>query len=289
MKTEVELCQRPIFVVGAPRSGTTVLAWALAQHSGLWTSGESYVLWELFGGERGNRGLNLIFQTAEVLAGGSWLTAQSVTRPELLAALGLGVNALFTSRSHPKRWIDHTPVQSLMVETLGGMFPDALFLHALRDGRKVVHSMIHFLEALEPDVRANFEKAGWKIPWLDFTEACRTWRQYVESVEAFAQNNPGRCLTVPHDRLVGDTTECFRAIYEFLGEPAEDAPVEFVRTKRLHSSFQPDREAAPAQEKPASAWTDWSHEQRTIFTREAGPTMIRLGMATAEELQPDSA
>src|SRR5208283_4344638 len=69
-------CPDPVFILGAPRSGTTALAWSLAQHSSLWTSGESYILWELFGHQRGRTGLETIFQTAEVLATGSWLTAE---------------------------------------------------------------------------------------------------------------------------------------------------------------------------------------------------------------------
>ena len=35
------ICPEPIFIIGAPRSGTSILAWSLAQHSELWTEAES--------------------------------------------------------------------------------------------------------------------------------------------------------------------------------------------------------------------------------------------------------
>jgi hypothetical protein len=175
----MKLCKKPIFVLGAPHSGTTVAAWALAKHSQFWTSGEIYVLAEIFGGARGDKNFETLFETAAVLGDGSFIQHEKISRAELLAALGLGVNALFTSRSGNRRWIDYTPVQSLMVDRLGEMFPDAQFLHLLCDGRRAVHSMIHFKDTLQPAVREKFQKAGWDIPWLDFTEACRTWREYA--------------------------------------------------------------------------------------------------------------
>ena len=51
-EARLRICERPVFVIGAPRSGTTVLALSLARHSQLWTSDESQVLWDLFEGGR---------------------------------------------------------------------------------------------------------------------------------------------------------------------------------------------------------------------------------------------
>lgn len=279
MDLDTQICSNPIFVIGSPRSGTTVLAWSLASHSQLWTSGESYILWELFGNDRGRKSIDMIFKTAEVLADGSWLNSQNVGRDELLRCLGLGLNALFTSRSQGKRWIDHTPKQTLMVDILTRLFPDALFLHILRDGRHVVNSMIHFLDAVEDNVKANFENAGWEIPWIDFTEACRTWRDYVEVSMAFCGNQPDRCLTITHERLVADTASCFTEIFDFVGVPHEDEPIRFVQTRWLHSSFGSARLQDGEGGRPAEPWEEWTSDQKAIFMREAGPTLSKYGLA----------
>ena len=275
----MKLCKKPIFILGAPRSGTTVAAWALAEHSQLWTSGESYVLAEIFGGARGDKNFNALFQTAEVLGDGSLIQQEMMSRTELLAALGLGVNALFTSRSGDRRWIDHTPVQSLMVDRLGEMFPDAQFLHLLRDGRRAVHSMIHFQDALQPAVREKFKKAGWDIPWLDFTEACRTWREYAGKVLDFSVANPGRCLTVRQEHLVSRPEETFASIYQFLGLSPEAGPIQLLKTQRLHSSFSKKLYYN------RSPWNSWTPSQKEIFIREAGPVYYRHGLATQSQLR----
>ena len=43
------VCPDPVFIIGSPRSGTTVLAMALAQHPLFWASDESFILFDLFG------------------------------------------------------------------------------------------------------------------------------------------------------------------------------------------------------------------------------------------------
>ena len=55
---------------------------------------------------------------------------------------------LLTRTSNGRRWIDQTPANTLVVDRLAEMFPGARFLHILRDGRRVVHSMINFHRAM---------------------------------------------------------------------------------------------------------------------------------------------
>ena len=129
-----QVCASPIFVVGSPRSGTTMLGWSLAHHSLLWTSGEANVIQGIFK----ERAVEAVLEHARVHGKGAWLTHQQVDRAELLRNLGLGVNALYTSRSGDKRWLDHTPANTLAIDLLGELFPRAVFLHMLRDGRQVV-------------------------------------------------------------------------------------------------------------------------------------------------------
>src|SRR5262245_28255031 len=95
-------CPKPIFIIGSPRSGTTILAWSLAQHSQLWTSAESDFLFHLFGNGHAERA----FRKATEVAGDRWLKAEGVGKEVFLGFLGLGLNALYTSRSRGKRWID---------------------------------------------------------------------------------------------------------------------------------------------------------------------------------------
>jgi sulfotransferase family protein len=275
----IEICPDPIFVVGSPRSGTTILAHALGHHSRLWTSEESHFISLLFGRAQAERA----FHTLERRAWPTWLVVQGVGEREFLEYLGYGVNALFTSRSQGKRWIDHTPPSTLMLDTLARMFPGAFFLHMLRDGRRVVHSMCHIRNSPRntPEILAiaKFE------PWSDdFRAACRTWRQHVEAAMSFAEKNPARCLTVVNEQLVLRPDQEFARIFEFIREPYMAGPTNYFRSNRINSSFYPDSENPALARELAQPWRSWSAEQKRIFVQEAGETLIKFDLGTLADL-----
>jgi hypothetical protein len=259
-----------VFILGSPRSGTSVLAWALARHSRLWTSGESHVLSYLYGGGR----VEQAFQKAMEIPN-NWFADQGVGRSELLASLGVGMNALFTSRSQGKRWVDQTPGYTLMADVLAEMFPGAQFLHILRDGRRVVHSMVNFLRGQSEAVRAELKRKGVTIPWLDFREACKTWRLYVERALAFCARHPSRCLTVVNERLVEDPEQGFQEVFDFLHVPREEAPAAFFRSNRINSSFQ--GAGGPTPYRLSEPWAKWGLEQVATFREEAEPLLASCG------------
>jgi sulfotransferase family protein len=262
----IELCESPIFVIGSPRSGTTILAIALAQHSELWTSDESAYLFQLLGSDRIANKL----EQARAQPSPSWIRTQGVSDDEFFAYLGLGLNALYTNRSGGKRWIDTTPLNTLMIGDLARLFPGALFLHILRDGREVVHSMLHFLDVF--DEGRQEEMAAHIGAWsTDFREACRSWVRYVDAASAFAARHPERSLTIRHEQLAHSPAEEFRRIFDFLELPHEDGPAEYFAAYRINSSFGADGAGA-------SAWESWSGEEREVFEEEAGAAMANSGL-----------
>jgi hypothetical protein len=273
------LCPNPVFIIGAPRSGTTILAWSLAQHSRLWTSAESDFLFHLFGNDHAGKA----FRKATEVAGDRWLKTEKVGRQEFLGFLGLGLNALYTSRSGGRRWVEQTPLYTMIVDVLGDLFPGALFLHILRDGRRVVHSMTHFLQqkaVVENKIPGEFI-GGWAS---DFREACRAWRRYTDRAMDFCAAYPDRSLTVINEQLVADPTAGFGAILRFLGVPYEDGPANLFRSRRINSSFHKGPSRAPAVHELADPWQEWSPEQRRTFADEAGSAMVKYGLAGEKDL-----
>jgi sulfotransferase family protein len=275
---DVAICPNPVFVIGAPRSGTTVVARALAQHEDFWSGDESQVLVDLFGDGELRRNYERLSRPD-----GSWLHKQGIEREEFLGYVGLGLNALFTSASRGKRWVDHTPSHALLAETIAEMFPGAFFLHVLRDGRRVVHSMVHFLQ----QSRWAHAERGVREPWMsDFRSACRVWRRYVEASAAFAGTAPDRCLTVVNDEVLRDPDEIFTTILAFLQADHDPRPAEYLSTHRVNSSFMADSaERASVEELLGpNPWDSWSAEQRRIFVEETGEALVACGLATEQEL-----
>jgi protein-tyrosine sulfotransferase len=276
-----------VFVVGSPRSGTSILAWSLAQHPDLWTSAETDFLLYLFGPPLndffGRSRLDIAFERIDARPGGSWLEEHGIDRAEFAASVGRGLNELITRQAPGKRWIDQSPSYTVMLEALAELFPGASFLHILRDGRRVVHSMIN---------------SGFDTWWAqDFREACITWRRFVEAGMRFERIAPDRCMTVLLEELSEDPGESFGRILKFIEAPPDDAPARFFSGNRINSSYQPESRrggapqatggaGSPAERSTAASdpWAAWTPEQRAIFATEAGAALVQYGYAAEEEL-----
>ena len=160
MRNMQEQVNKPIFVVGSPRSGTSILTWCLGQHPNLFPVPESSWM--------GDFAVNAAvgYQIGAARGDRSILSAMDIRQDELLAALGQSINDLIfrhrtdletkrkekrsaypealgvaSATSEPKRrWVDGTPEYSLYICNLRKLFPDALFVHIFRDVRAVVRS-----------------------------------------------------------------------------------------------------------------------------------------------------
>ncbi|MDQ3877679.1 MAG: sulfotransferase, partial [Actinomycetota bacterium] len=118
----------PIFIIGAPRSGTSLLYAILRAHPDLahWP-GEAHEVWEA--------------DYHPALRG--W-DSNALTRSDVTSE-----NAAFIQRQFflvtgkRKRLIDKTPRNSLRVDFIEALFPDARYVYLKRDGRDNVNSLIN--------------------------------------------------------------------------------------------------------------------------------------------------
>lgn len=118
--------ERPVFVVGCPRSGTSMLYTLLAQHPDLASTGEEgHVLWDAYQ------------HPAKKGWGSDRATADDVHDDERGFLYG-AIRRIAGSR----RFLDKTPKSSLRIPYLDRLFPDATFVFLHRDGRATVSSLI---------------------------------------------------------------------------------------------------------------------------------------------------
>jgi len=267
----------PVFIIGAPRSGTTALARALGLHRRFYAGDETLFLLELFGGERAEK----IHERWAGRPSSSWLRRENVSRERFLAALGVGLDGLFASATGGRRWVDHVPTHAMMAGTLAGLFPTARFLHVLRDGREVVNSMLNVPNTLPGDVGERMRQAGFLPPWTrDFRAACETWRSHVRAASDFGTRSPARCLTVRHGELEADPAATMAAVFRFLGETDEPGPADFLRNgQRINSSFAPPGGCPSPEYRRPDPIATWTEERKAIFAETCGEEMRAQGLA----------
>jgi len=202
----------PVFIVGCPRSGTTLLRRLLERHPALAICGETqfhllvYVRRKAFGNlENPAKRAHLI---REYLASRP-MRESGLDTSELrdrLAREATSYQALFTSilsyyadSQNKPRCGEKTALHALFLETLREWFPGALILHMVRDPRAVV---------------ASLQGA----PWASSSVVTNT-RKWIKLNQAARQfhDQPGY-LEVRYEALVQSPAGELQKICSFLGE-----------------------------------------------------------------------
>jgi hypothetical protein len=95
------------------------------------------------------------------------------------------------------RWGDKTPINSFCLNEILDVYPDAKFIHMIRDPADVVHSYLK--HDLQPDLESGADR----------------WRRAVRSVEGF-KKRCGNVYDIYYEEFVEDTESEMRSICNFI-------------------------------------------------------------------------
>ena len=226
---------KPVFIVGSPRSGTSILTWCLGQHPNMFPVPESNWM--------GDFAVNLAVghQVGTARGERAILSAMEIGRDEFFAQFGRSINQLILKHredldrkrrilasSEPKRrWVDGTPEYSIHIFGLRKLFPEAVFIHIVRDVGEVVRSMLNFHRVAGTRLVAN-EQEAYKY-WLRTVRAC------FEAEQAYGPNVVRRFL---YSALIDNPEAAMRSLLDFLGEPYDPRCLAPLR-ERINSSNVP--------------------------------------------------
>jgi hypothetical protein len=194
---------KPIFIVGCPRSGTTLLRQMLDTHSRISCGPETQFLQDLARIEEQNWDRLHRFGISQE-EWRSWVAA-------FFARLHLE----YARQQGKARWADKSPNYALILDYVDTLFPTCQVIHVIRDGRDVVASY-----------RSRWgAKAARQAP--------RAWRRHIEAARASRlAESQDRYLEIRYEQLVSDPRSVMRGVLVFLGEPWEDQVLEFMRPDR---------------------------------------------------------
>src|SRR4051812_40353968 len=181
----------PFFIVGVPRSGTTLLRQMLRGHPRLATPRESHFVPPALSAASGDAALDVILTSRQFAEWG--IDADAVRRRARLtdrtpaAAVRAAFETYAESQGKP-RWGDKTPGYVRRMPQLAAAFPGAKFVHIIRDGRQVAASL----------------SETWWGPH-DILFAADHWRRIIgEARAAVGALPPSQYLEVRYADLVAD-------------------------------------------------------------------------------------
>jgi tetratricopeptide (TPR) repeat protein len=203
----------PIFIVGLPRSGSTLLEQILASHSQV----------------EGTMELPDIIAIARRLAAGAEDT-NNASYPGVLTTLsadqwrGLGEEYLERTRVHRKRgtpfFIDKMPNNFVHLGLILVALPNAKIIDARRSPLACCFSGFKQHFALGQQFSYSLEDIG------------RYYRDYVYFMAHFDRVAPGRVHRVLYERMVEDTEAQVRALLDYCGLPFEADCLRFYENSR---------------------------------------------------------
>ncbi len=247
------------FIVGAPRSGTTWLQQLLFVHPGVATSAESHLFCEALSSVFENfrhpdRSANL----------GTW-----VSEGELLTITRNFCDSVFTAlragtRPDAQVVLEKTPNHRVQSALQAQLFPDARYVHIIRDGRDVTASQRHgFSTALK-----EFAHAG---------EMAEAWAKEIRDIRTHF--GPLAYFELRYEDVVADTPGALAAIFDHLGLPHDRALCETAA----------DFGRAPVNTFPSSVEVGVRKHRGDVLAersvaRAAGDLLTELGYADADEI-----
>ena len=185
------MIERPIIILGAPRSGTTILHRCLALHPDLWhLPGESHFILEgPFHPSRRGYGSNRVtaedvteeiaahlrsrfYRSAinlnQIMADPSSLLAGNSLSERAVNKILVSMVGCLSAIKKPKsiRFLEKTPKNSLRIPMLDKLFPDALYIWIKREAARNINSLIagwHAVDRFGPFTRQRFAGAGYPI------------------------------------------------------------------------------------------------------------------------------
>jgi len=210
----------PVFVIGAPRSGTSFLSNLMSGHKKVRVHSELRVL-ELAGiaGFAAMKGGRLPGPGDSTRVGG-----------DVLAMGKAYINLLWRHEMETfgtRRVGDKYPPYSMQVRELAVLFPNSKFVHIIRDGRAVVASTL----------MAHVKLRAWRnspTPPSAF-QVANSWNSWVrKGLQAGRALGGSRYIEIRYEDFLGDPQEVGRRLMSFIGE-APDAGFSKAWGRRIKS------------------------------------------------------
>jgi hypothetical protein len=202
----------PIFVVGLPRAGSTLLEQILASHSKI----------------DGTMELPNIIATAHRL-NGRRVVSQTAVYPKVLADLTAEqfqkladayINDTAIYREGAARFVDKMPNNFMHIGLIHLMFPNA----------KVIDARRHPMACCFSGFKQLFADGQEFTYGLD--DISSYYKSYVNLMEHWDKVLPGKVLRVHYEHVVADPEQQVKRILEFLDVPFEEACLNFHQTDR---------------------------------------------------------
>lgn len=245
----------PVFILGMPRSGTSLIEQILSSHPDIFGAGElKFVPPAVDNIRYGNNRLNInepepAFPSE---ANASWL-ARGEWYLEKVMAL---------ADKPYKRIVDKMPGNFSMVPLISAMLPNA----------KIIHSRRHPVETCLSNYRIHFAEG--QLWSYNLRELGRYYRRYWQLMKFWREQFPGVMYEVRYEDNVADVEGQARKLIDYLELPWNEGVLKFYDTDRPVRTASATQVRKPIYKSSTNRWRK--------FEKYLGPLLEELGDVVPE-------
>jgi tetratricopeptide (TPR) repeat protein len=225
----------PIFIVGLPRSGSTLLEQILSSHSAV----------------EGTMELPDIISIAREL-GGRRSRAQESKYPEVLATLGAAELKALGERYLGQTRVQRKTAAPFFIDKMPNNFAHLGMIHLMLPHAKVIDARRHPLACCFSAFKQHFARGQHFT--FDLVEVGRYYRDYVELMAHFDEVLPGRVHRVLYERMIDDTESEIRRLLDYCGLPFEEGCLRFYENERAVRTASSEQVRQPIYREGVDHW-----------------------------------
>ncbi|MCC6918858.1 MAG: sulfotransferase [Alphaproteobacteria bacterium] len=228
----------PIFVVGLPRSGSTLVEQILSSHSAI----------------EGTMELPNIIGLAKELSGKKTRTDRSAY-PDMLAALepqrlcAFGEDYIARTRVHRRLGRPH------FIDKMPNNFAHVGLIHLILPNARIIDARRHPLACCFSGFKQHFAR-GQNFTY-DLTEIGRYYADYVRLMAHYDAVLPGRVHRVIYEEMVADPEREVRRLLEYCGLPFEEGCLRFYENDRAVRTASSEQVRRPIFTEGLEQWKNY--------------------------------
>jgi tetratricopeptide (TPR) repeat protein len=234
-------CQsgEPIFIVGLPRTGSTLVERILGSHSAVFAAGE------------------LNHFAAALVAAAQAGNEQPLPRPQLIAATReldfTAVGADYLQRTRPAtaqrpRFTDKLPLNYLYCGLIRRALPNARIVHVTRHPMASCYAMFKTLF-----------RDGYPFSY-DLADIAQYYVGYRRLMDHWRRTLPGALYEISYERLIADQEQESRALLAACGLNWEDACLEFHRNPSATTTASATQVRRPIYDTSLNQWRHYEEQ-----------------------------
>ncbi len=227
----------PIFILGLPRAGSTLLEQILSSHSQIEGTMEL-------------PDIPAMAMREALSAGGTvrdWPVALERMKPDRLAELG----AEFLERTRIQRKTD----RPFYIDKLPNNWLYAGFIRLILPNAKIIDARRHPMDCCFSNFRQHFAKGqGFSY---NLEHIGRYYADYVRAMDHYDRVMPGQIHRVIHEQLLDDPDAIVRDLLAALGLPFEDACLDFHTNRRAVRTASSEQVRRPINRDGVDQWRSY--------------------------------